>query len=50
MRNRVFALSICAFVRSSAESADALKRQIRWRQIRWPGMDEDKGHVEVIRS
>ena len=34
MRKRVFALSICAFVRSSAESAFltcALKRQIRWR-------------------
>ena len=34
MRNRVFALSICAFVRSSAESAFltcALKRQIRLR-------------------
>ena len=34
MRKRVFALSICAFVRSSAESADltcALKRQIRLR-------------------
>ncbi len=38
MRKRVFALSICAFVRSSAESADltcALKRQIRWRLQIW---------------
>ena len=38
MRNRVFALSICAFVRSSTESAVltcALKRQIRWRLQIW---------------
>ena len=38
MRKRVFALSICAFVRSSAESAVltcALKRQIRWRPQIW---------------